>query len=177
MGIDSKNTLETQVYQMKNELSGVLFECMSSEDKNMLTKQLDKIEYWLEEEGAYVAKDLYDNKLKELGKWYYKTEPLKEAFLNLEQCCTQILSCMHDLAHISPEDKAHITRECESASNWLSRARGQEFVVTTRDVEEKTNILHMITTPILNQPSLSPPLDESTHHSTQMETETCASTE
>ncbi len=72
--LNSKNSVEEYIYEIRSKISDELSEYMTDDDRESFSKVLQETEDWLYEDGEDCDKPTYDNKLKELR---LRGEPVK----------------------------------------------------------------------------------------------------
>ncbi|KAK9830242.1 hypothetical protein WJX72_010520 [[Myrmecia] bisecta] len=174
-----KNELEAYIYALRNKLHGPYADYVQEEDKAGILDRLEKMEDWLYEDGEDETKSVYTAKLDELKK---VGEPIAQRAAEVDTrapAASALLATAHNymnaasssdpkLAHISAEERAKVTNECQKAVDWLESkqqlqgtlSKTEDPVLLTSDIKKKEDTLNRYCDPILSKPAPAPKKEE-----------------
>lgn len=120
------------VYDLRNKLYDIYAPYIKESDKDVLQGQLTDVEDWLYDEGEDTTKSVYIAKLEELKAKGVPVErryaegqtrvPAVETLRStLEHYRSLARSDRLQYAHITPEERESVLKECELAQGWLGR--------------------------------------------------------
>ncbi|VDK85292.1 unnamed protein product [Litomosoides sigmodontis] len=182
--VDAKNAVEEYVYYIRDKLSDVFAEFISSDDAKKLRELLTETENWLYDEGEDVEKKIYDAKMSELKKLgdpvqerYREYENRKNAFDEFDRAIIKARKAYDEYtkgseryAHLGSSDMEKVISAIEEKKKWVDDQRSRQemrkkteppivFVCQIQDEQQK---FENIITPILNKPKPPPPKAEPT---------------
>ncbi|GFR48872.1 hypothetical protein Agub_g10723 [Astrephomene gubernaculifera] len=173
---ERKNALESYVYDLRNKLYDAYAPYIKPADKEALQAELTAMEDWLYDEGEDTTKSVYIAKLEELKA---KGGPVERRFAEdqsrgaaldalrstLEHYQQLARSDRPQLAHISPEERASVIKECDAAAGWLQErlalqsqlSKADEPALLTADINKKRETVERVCKPIMSRPAPPPP--------------------
>lgn len=173
---ERKNALEAYIYSLRNRLYGDLAAYVKPGDAEKLTSRLSDMEDWLYDEGEDQTKSVYVAKLDELKKEgdpiemrYLEDQTRPGAIEDIRKRCEHYLqSAQSDspqLAHIPPEEREKVVKECLAAIDWLNEKhemqarlnKYEEPVLLTSDITKKRDVIERVCKPIMTRPPPPPP--------------------
>ncbi|XP_070553175.1 heat shock 70 kDa protein 4-like [Ptychodera flava] len=182
--IDSKNSVEEYVYDMRNKLYERYEKFISEKDRETFSKLLDDTENWLYEDGEDEKKQVYIDKLASLKKLgnpvvnrYQEDELRPKAFEEFGSALQQVRKVLDLYAqkdekydHIPEEDMKKVEKALKEKQKWYDtklNAQNQlaphqnPAVMSDQILTEKKN-LETVCNPIINKPKpkVEPPKDD-----------------
>ncbi|EFJ49538.1 heat shock protein Hsp70E [Volvox carteri f. nagariensis] len=173
---ERKNALEGYVYDLRNKLYDAYAPYIKEADKEVLQGQLTAMEDWLYDEGEDTTKSVYIAKLDELKA---KGAPVERRYAEdqtrgsaveglrstLEHYRSLARSDRPQYAHISPEERATVLKECDAAQAWLDErlalqanlTKADEPALLTADINKKRDTVERACKPIMSKPAPPPP--------------------
>lgn len=130
----ARNDLEAYVLDMRNRLSGDLYDYSTENERNTLNKGLDDMEAWLYEDGLDAQKSEYRNRLDQLKKIgdpitnrKQEADRRPETISSLQQTIQHFREWAKSTtdpkySHISAEDRKKVSDYAEQAATWLDGA-------------------------------------------------------
>jgi len=184
--IDSRNSLEEYVYDLREKLDTDLNGFVQDAERQSLSGDLSHLEIWLYEDGSDEKKETYIQKLQELKG---KGEPIKERRLESEErpraiqeveIALQLARKIVDLYyskdakydHLPEADMTKVIEAIHESDAWLTNCR-QQFTqnykpympvpVKAKDIRDQRKLLESKITPIINKPKpkVEPPKEDS----------------
>ncbi|GLC40661.1 hypothetical protein PLESTB_000035600 [Pleodorina starrii] len=173
---ERKNALEGYVYDLRNKLYDMYAPYIKEADKEVLQGQLTAMEDWLYDEGEDTTKSVYIAKLEELRA---KGAPVERRYTEdqtrgsalgalrstLEHYRSLAASDRPQYAHISPEERSAVSKECDAALAWLDErlalqsnlTKADEPAILTADINKKRETVERVCKPIMSKPAPPPP--------------------
>uniref|UniRef100_A0A8C8F2P6 Uncharacterized protein n=1 Tax=Oncorhynchus tshawytscha TaxID=74940 RepID=A0A8C8F2P6_ONCTS len=170
---DAKNYVEEYVYDMRDKLHGRL-EKFVSEDRDILSLQLEDTENWLYEDGEDQPKQQYIDKLavlKKLGQpiqeRYIESEERPRAFDDMGKQIQMYMKIVEayktkeeQYDHLDQEEINKVDKMVNEAMIWLNSKMNQqsklsltvEPAVRVREIQDKTKELYSSCNPIVTKP-------------------------
>uniref|UniRef100_A0A4W5LYD1 Heat shock protein 4b n=1 Tax=Hucho hucho TaxID=62062 RepID=A0A4W5LYD1_9TELE len=170
---DAKNYVEEYVYDMRDKLHGRL-EKFVSEDRDILSLQLEDTENWLYEDGEDQPKQQYIDKLAELKKLgqpiqerYMESEERPRAFDDMGKQIQMYMKIVEayktkeeQYDHLDQEDINKVDKMVNEAMIWMNSKMNQqsklsltvEPAVRVREIQDKTKELYFACNPIVTKP-------------------------
>uniref|UniRef100_A0A8C7U232 Heat shock protein 4b n=1 Tax=Oncorhynchus mykiss TaxID=8022 RepID=A0A8C7U232_ONCMY len=170
---DAKNYVEEYVYDMRDKLHGRL-EKFVSEDRDILSLQLEDTENWLYEDGEDQPKQQYIDKLavlKKLGQpiqeRYMESEERPRAFDDMGKQIQMYMKIVEayktkeeQYDHLDQEEINKVDKMVNDAMIWMNSKMNQqsklsltvEPAVKVREIQDKTKELYSICNPIVTKP-------------------------
>ncbi|GIL79849.1 hypothetical protein Vretimale_12448 [Volvox reticuliferus] len=172
---ERKNALEGYVYDLRNKLYDVYAPYIKETDKEALQGKLTAMEDWLYDEGEDTTKSVYIAKLEELKAQGAAVErryaedqtrgPALEALRStIEHYSVLAASDRPQYAHITPEERATVFKECEAAKAWLDErlalqanlSKADEPALLTADINKKRETIERVCKPVMSKPAPAP---------------------
>eukprot|EP01066_Platyproteum_vivax_P018512 Platyproteum_vivax@DN7559_c0_g1_i1.p1 len=174
---DIVNSLESYIYDMRDKMDLSLAEYIDPEIKPQMTSLLTSTENWLFDEAMDadappVSKHVFEDKLKTLKtlcdpavRRYVEQDGRKLAenqlLAAIQDCRLKISNPDPKFAHIAPEKKANIVKDCNQLEAWLSencnkqnaRPRYMDPLYTCQELEDKKQPLINATNKVLAEPA------------------------
>ncbi|EWM30307.1 heat shock protein 70 [Nannochloropsis gaditana] len=174
---DTRNALESYIYDLKAKLGDSLKPYVQDEAATAFNAQLEEVEEWLYgDEGFDSTKSIYAAKLatlRALGDPIQvrmdeasKREPARVEFCRqLEEYKTLVKSTEEKYSHITDEERNKVREEVNGAESWLFDllAKQNELpshvdpVLTVGAIKERQNALAHAVLPVMNRPKPPPP--------------------
>ena len=178
-----RNDLESYVYDMRDKIvsESQLAPYATEDEKNKFSALLETTENWLYEEGYDATKSVYVEKLDalkacgtpiEFREQQSRTRP--NALIVLQRTIEKFQSWNNTAA--ADEQYAHITEEeftkcretCDTVASWMydmmdkqgALTANQDAVVTTDEINGKSNELTKTISPIMHKPKPKPKPEE-----------------
>uniref|UniRef100_A0A8C7ITA7 Heat shock protein 4b n=1 Tax=Oncorhynchus kisutch TaxID=8019 RepID=A0A8C7ITA7_ONCKI len=170
---DAKNYVEEYVYDMRDKLHGRL-EKFVSEDRDILSLQLEDTENWLYEDGEDQPKQQYIDKLavlKKLGQpiqeRYMESEERPRAFDDMGKQIQMYMKIVEayktkeeQYDHLDQEEINKVDKMVNDAMIWMNSKMNQqsklsltvEPAVKVREIQDKTKELYSTCNPIVTKP-------------------------
>ncbi|EME26490.1 molecular chaperone DnaK [Galdieria sulphuraria] len=177
---DALNSLESYVYDMRNNLSeygGPLKDFVLSEDRVRLLEELDSLENWIySDEASSASKSVFTEKLASIKsrgdaivqrKFEWETRP--EAIAELQRVCDMYRSLASstsaEFEHITEEDRKKVTDKTQETENWLAKQvplleklqKHEDCPVTVAQIRQKSKAVEQFCHPIMYRPKPAPP--------------------
>lgn len=177
---DALNSLESYVYDMRNNLSeygGPLKEFVLTEHRERLLEELENLENWIySEEASNASKSVFTEKLaavKSKGdvivqrKFEWETRP--EAIAELQKVCETYRSLASstspELQHITEEERKKVLDKIQETENWLTQQlaiveklqKHEDCPVTVAQIRQKSKAVEQFCHPIMYRPKPAPP--------------------
>ncbi|ODN05638.1 Heat shock 70 kDa protein 4L [Orchesella cincta] len=183
--IDSRNTLEEYVYDLREKLDMELNGFVEDSERQKLSETLTSLENWLYEDGSDEKKEIYVQKLEELK---CRGDPIKERRIESEdrprafkevEVTLQLARKQVDLYnskdakydHIEQKEIDKVVKAIQESETWLEQTR-QKFhqnyqpympvPVKCKEILEQRRVLESKINPILNtpKPKVEPPKED-----------------
>jgi len=180
---DMRNELESYIYDMRDKIisDSHLKSFATDEERSAFSDSLEKTENWLYEDGFDAVKKVYAEKLAalkalgtpiELRQSESKSRP--NAIAVLQRTVEKFQSWLNtstgdeQYSHITEEEFKKCHESCDASSSWMydmmdkqgSVAANQDPVVTTAEINAKTNELTKVISPIMHKPKPKPKPEE-----------------
>jgi len=169
---DTRNALESYIYDLKAKLGDKLKPYISESAAAAFNTQLEDVEAWLYgDEGFDSTKSVYAGKLATLRSVgdpiqqrldeASKREPARAEFCRqLEEYKTLVKSTEEKYSHITDEERNKVREEVTGAESWLydQLAKQNELpshadpVLTVAAIKERQNALAHAVLPVMNRP-------------------------
>ncbi len=173
---DTRNALESYIYDLKAKLGEKLRPYSPEAEAAAFTAKLEETETWLYDEGFDSTKSIYAGKLAQLKsvgdpierrlEEATKREPARaELARQLEEYKAMVKSTEEKYSHITDEERNKVREEVNGAESWLydQLAKQNELplhadpVLTVAAIKERQNALAHAVLPVMNRPKPSPP--------------------
>jgi len=178
-----RNDLESYVYDMRDKIvsESQLAPFATEDEKNKFTSLLETTENWLYEEGYDATKSVYAEKLLalklcgnpiEFREQQSKTRPnaliVLQRTVEKYQSWNNTAAADEQYAHISEEEFTKCRENCDTVASWMydmmdkqgSLVANQDPVVTTDEINAKSNELTKTISPIMHKPKPKPKPEE-----------------
>lgn len=180
---DMRNELESYIYDMRDKIisESHLKSFATDEERSTFSDSLEKTENWLYEDGFDAVKKVYAEKLAalkvlgtpiEMRQSESKSRP--NAIAVLQRTVEKFQSWLNtstgdeQYSHITEEEFKKCHESCDASSSWMydmmdkqgSVAANQDPVVTTAEINAKTNELTKVISPIMHKPKPKPKPEE-----------------
>jgi len=180
---DMRNELESYIYDMRDKIisENQLKAFATDEERSAFSDSLEKTENWLYEDGFDAVKKVYAEKvaaLKVLGSpiemRQRESKSRPNAVAVLQRTVEKFQSWLNtstgeeQYSHITEEEFKKCHDSCDASSSWMydmmdkqgSVAANQDPVVTTAEINAKTNELTKAISPIMHKPKPKPKPEE-----------------
>ncbi|XP_050370955.1 heat shock 70 kDa protein 16 [Argentina anserina] len=152
---DKKNALESYVYEMRNKLFNTYRSFASDQEREGISRRLQKTEDWLYDDGDDETENAYTSKLEDLKKL---VDPIESRYKDEEaraQATQDLLKCIGDyctaVESLSPMDRESILNECFKVEQWLkeknqhqkSMPKNIDPIVWSSDIKSRTEELNL----------------------------------
>jgi heat shock 70kDa protein 4 len=167
-----RNHLETYVYDMRAALDtiGNYSEFMKEQDRGDFLELLNQTESWIYDEGESAARDIYEQKLRDLEKI---GEPVKIRYRfhdifpsrmsDFESTVNEIFQKAAEIpddSHITAEEKENLMKECQENLEWASNSKQvqnsislhEDPTVDLTEIDTRKHKLISLAETILNKP-------------------------
>jgi hypothetical protein len=174
-----RNDLESYIYDMRDKIisESHLAPFASDEEKKKFSSLLETTENWLYEDGYDATKSVYAEKLQALKECGTPIEVRQQESLTRPNAMTALQRTIEKYQSWSnsasgDEQYSHITEEefmkcreaCDVAASWMYdvmdkqglRSSHQDPIVTTAEINAKTNDLTKTISPIMHKPKPKP---------------------
>jgi molecular chaperone DnaK (HSP70) len=178
-----RNDLESYIYDMRDKIisDSHLAPFASEEEKKKFSTLLETTENWLYEDGYDATKSVYADKLQALKQCGTLIEIRQQESLTRPNAMTVLQRTIEkyqswsnsaggdeQYSHITEEELMKCREACDSAASWMydvmdkqgSRSSYQDPVVTTVEINTKTNELTKAISPIMHKPKPKPKPEE-----------------
>ncbi|GJQ11868.1 hypothetical protein GpartN1_g3659.t1 [Galdieria partita] len=177
---DALNSLESYVYDMRNNLSeygGPLKDFVLKEHRERLLEELDNIENWIySDEASSASKSIFTEKLASIKsrgdvivqrKFEWETRP--EAIAELQKVCETYRSLASstsaEFEHITEEERKKVSDKVQETENWLAQQlpileklqKHEDCPVTVAQIRQKSKGVEQFCHPIMYRPKPAPP--------------------
>ena len=176
---DMRNALESYVYDMRDKImsENQLSPYATEAEKSAFSSLLETTENWLYEDGFDATKSVYAEKLKALNASgnpieyrQRESQTRPNAMTALQRTVEKYQSWNNtapgeeQYAHITEEEFTKCREACDTAANWMyetmdkqgSIGLNQDPVVSTVEINTKTNELTKAISPIMHKPKPKP---------------------
>lgn len=171
---EAKNAVESYILDMRNKLSGDLYEYSTEDERSTFEAALTAAEDWLYDEGDDVTKGVYVNKKKDLQKLgdpivARKTdfEKREANYSELKKTIDHYRNAVKDAKydHIEQAEKDKIVALCQETETWADGiiakqrplAKTAPAVLQPHELVTKKEAIERLANPILAKPKPAPP--------------------
>lgn len=188
--LNSKNSVEEYIYEIRGKVCDELEDFMKPEDKNRFSGELEEAENWLYEDGEYADKKTYIEKLATLRMTGEAVRKRRREFEARPEAVNQFGQCMQlarkavdsfkagdeKFNHLDVAEVDKVQKAIQEKQDWFDRMCAEVAkmdktsdppVLASQFVQEKESFWHMASN-ILNKPKPKveppppPPADAST---------------
>jgi len=172
--LNSKNSVEEYIYEIRGKVCDELEDFMKPEDKNRFSSELEDAENWLYEDGEYADKKTYIEKLATLRMTGEAVRKRRREFEARPEAINQFGQCMQlaqkavdsfkagdeKFNHLDTAEVEKVQKAIQEKQDWFDRMCAEVAkmdktsdppVLASQFVQEKESFWHMASN-ILNKP-------------------------